>query len=129
MHIEQVPREETSLFFIFRADCANRAKKETFFAKFFCQVFFYIFYAKFLDAFSHLSASLRISPSVYRSVGPLVRPSHTSWIYNLQLHLGIMDVKGPTNFICYWRISVTLWSGIAGFNCISNEAFKDFNIL
>ena len=22
----------------------------------------------------------------------------------VQLNLGITDVKGPTNFICYWRI-------------------------
>ena len=24
----------------------------------------------------------------------------------VQLSLGITDVKGPTNFICYWRIFV-----------------------
>ena len=27
-------------------------------------------------------------------------------------------MKGPKVSICYWRISVTLGSGVAGFNCI-----------
>ena len=60
----------------------------------------------------------------------------------IQLHPAITDVKGPTNSICYWRtfviankrddlkglelsihyqrISITLGSGIAGFNCRSS---------
>ena len=35
------------------------------------------------------------------------------------------DWKGLEFSICYWRISVTLGSGIAGFNCIFNN-FKIF---
>ena len=31
---------------------------------------------------------------------------------DIQLNLGITDVKGPTNFICYWRIFVVANIGI-----------------